>query len=1275
MRFLVNGPSIPNELLVARDEGRVVFFCGAGVSRALAGLPDFFGLAEKVIETLGVAADDPARRLIEEAQEIDRRIGISGIISADRIFGLLERSFLVRDIEAAVAKALKPSSQIDLSTHRIMLDLARAPDGEVRLVTTNFDLLFESCDSSLSHWRPPRLPDPRSLEEFEGIIHLHGHVDEDYGGAAGDGFVLSSSEFGRAYLSDGWATSFIKSVLDKYVVVFVGYTADDPPVQYLLEALNSYSGSLEGVYAFQVGSADEAEAKWRHKGAQAIAYDKADNHKALWDTLAAWAGRARDPDAWYDSVIVLARGGPKALSAHERGQIAHVVSTLNGARKFSASDEPPPAEWLCVFDPSIRYSKPGYFGGFRERETYFDPFEAYGMDSDLVPPKIDPKDPFERRDVPYGAWNCFALTRLDHQDLGDDDFATLKGHWSMNVPRLPPRLRYLGAWISKVSAQPATIWWASGQVGIHPDIQDQIRLELERLKTGFAEIRKAWRYIFEAWKIQKKDFHPDWYDLKASIDIDGWTNAAIREFSLINRPYLRVEKPCSYGPRPPENKENMRLDDLIHLSLEYPELDEKVQIPEEFLIVVVREFRKNLEYAVTLEGEIGGYGLHALSPIEPDPDLEGETHSRTFGESGYFLFYVDLLRGLIEENAIAARQEYLAWPADDETVFARLRIWAAGEPRLLSGAEAGRLLCRLDDKVFWDNYHQRDLLLVLARRWNDFSAAAKQRIERRLVRGRPQFKREEKGDYLKRRASLSLSRIHWLKAHGCKFTFNVKTESAALQEFVPEWKEEYAANVAASMEGSVGWVRIDKEFSVLLTEPLGTLISKAAELSGHTDMRSFVESDPFAGLASERPVRAFAALTNSARRNDYPEWAWRTFLNPEARKSDKPKFSALIAERISRLPTRAVVEFIRSTSEWLLQASEALFAHYPKHFEHIWAKLVMVLRCEPERAKPSVVRGSKGPDWAMEALNAPVGNLARVLMKDPTTQGLEVGKGFPIPWINRVEELLTLEGDLRRHALVMFTFKLDWFFGRDPVWTEKNLISVTTQEGDDQNAFWAGFFWSARVPDQKLYMKMKPHLLRFARLKSMDKSSHSQVLPGILLAGWGSIDQQTSERLVTSAEMREVLLNVDDNFRSQILWQLKGWSTHKEGDWEAKLPVFLSEVWPRHKKAKGPKICANLCDLAFSDAANFQKIVDIILPLVAKIDQEHIALHNLRKANSDIVGQFPEKTLALLFAVLPENASAWPYRIEDTLERIGVADPFLMHDGRLVELKRRWNAR
>src|ERR1700690_4253394 len=93
MRFTENGPSIPDELLNARDEGRVVFFCGAGVSMERARLPDFFGLAEAVIQKLGASEDSDARKVLDKATELGDELNVSGLISADRVFGLLEREF------------------------------------------------------------------------------------------------------------------------------------------------------------------------------------------------------------------------------------------------------------------------------------------------------------------------------------------------------------------------------------------------------------------------------------------------------------------------------------------------------------------------------------------------------------------------------------------------------------------------------------------------------------------------------------------------------------------------------------------------------------------------------------------------------------------------------------------------------------------------------------------------------------------------------------------------------------------------------------------------------------------------------------------------------------------------------------------------------------------------------------------------------------------------------------------------------------------------------
>jgi len=219
-------------------------------------------------------------------------------------------------------------------------------------------------------------------------------------------------------------------ILSRYVVVFIGYSADDPPMQYLLEALNKTSGMFEGVYAFQSGNEDSAASRWEHKGIRAISYDGSDGHSALWSTLAAWADRADDPEAWTEGLVQKSKSGPDAMRPHERGQIAHIVSTVDGARKFASGDNPPPATWLCVFDPYRRYAAAGRLGGYAEQGSFVDPFDLYAIDSDTVPERTNPDSVHSRRGVPAGAWDAFALNRLDRVGLREDQVSSLKGLWS-----------------------------------------------------------------------------------------------------------------------------------------------------------------------------------------------------------------------------------------------------------------------------------------------------------------------------------------------------------------------------------------------------------------------------------------------------------------------------------------------------------------------------------------------------------------------------------------------------------------------------------------------------------------------------------------------------------------------------------------------------------------------------------------------------------------------------------------------------------------------------
>jgi hypothetical protein len=181
------------------------------------------------------------------------------------------------------------------------------------------------------------------------------------------------------------------------------------------------------------------------------------------------------------------------------------------------------------------------------------------------------------------------------------------------------------------------------------------------------------------------------------------------------------------------------------------------------------------------------------------------------------------------------------------------------------------------------------------------------------------------------------------------------------------------------------------------------------------------------------------------------------------------------------------------------------------------------------------------------------------------------------------------------------------------------------------------------------------------------------------LAGWGSIDEKVGKRFISNEEMRNLLLSADDEFRSHILWQAQRWSdageTAANERWSDLLPEFLEKVWPRQVAAKSPTISARLCDLAFSNKKQFPKLVDIILPLLTKINRDELRLLHLHEPKDTVVDLYPEKTLALLDAALPDDAAAWPYGIEAVLQRIGEADRSLNTDERLIALKRKWDAR
>ena len=142
MRFLLDGPNIPDELLEERDNGNVVFLCGAGVSYP-AGMPDFLGLTKYVVKKLGTPKDAPSRTMLSRWD--DESIPADARPSLDQIFNLLQQEYAAGEIDYLIAERLRKKRRAYSSAHETILRLSRSVDGKPQIITTNFDLLFEKA--------------------------------------------------------------------------------------------------------------------------------------------------------------------------------------------------------------------------------------------------------------------------------------------------------------------------------------------------------------------------------------------------------------------------------------------------------------------------------------------------------------------------------------------------------------------------------------------------------------------------------------------------------------------------------------------------------------------------------------------------------------------------------------------------------------------------------------------------------------------------------------------------------------------------------------------------------------------------------------------------------------------------------------------------------------------------------------------------------------------------------------------------------------------------
>ncbi|MGE6164844.1 SIR2 family protein [Aeromonas rivipollensis] len=1259
MRFFADGPSIPDLLLERCDSGRVVFLCGAGVSIP-SKMPDFVELTRYVVDFFDPTPDSGIMQAFQPW--IDDHLGEKPGIKTplDQIFNLLHQEYGREEVNALVTERLQASNGTATQgrEHELIKRISSRQPSIPQIVTTNFDRLFELGDHRLTCHVPPAFPNISLGASLDGITYLHGRL-ADIGSELHD-YVLSSADFGRAYLSEAWATNFMRTLLEHFTVVLVGYQAEDPPVKYLLQGLN-HDGQFDRsrLYAFDKGRAEDIEAKWRDRGVTAIAYE---DYPHLWKTFAGWAERADDPRKWRASVIAMSQKDPKELTPHERGQVAHVLRTVQGARLFSEVEPKPHPEWICVMDANVRLAIPK--GEGCEDDEFFDPLLAYGLDDDL---RAIPGD--DRR---QGISNDNILAWRD----GDDyprDCHRLAGSFET----IPKRLGHLITWLGNSIDSPVIAWWAVKLNGLHPQLLQRFEWQIERSDTLHPRARHIWNIILEYHSDPRnRQWNGDWFDLQRRIKVEGWVPSVLRDFRRASTPRVEIKSPFGLGlyKPPTESWENINFGDLGHYEVVFLERhNEDIDVPDDVLPQV---FSILVEQLITSSGLLRDIGTSyfQIPTCYPDRQVDGKNYITKAVE--VVIWFVQLFDRLAAKWPELANAYVTTWSATDKFFFRKLKLYAFSKVNVFEANYVAEEVLSLDQDAFWDMDISRELLFLLVDRWREFSQDNQNKIIDRILTGcdkRPHLSDE---DYPMLRDEFAARYARYLELQGCELTVDRSERLAEITRDILGWNDAWAASMITKYGSYTGWVGTDEKPDSILELPLKEVISKAKE-DLKRDFGSFTEKRPFTGLVKANPRKALSALTIAGKADDYPEVFWSAMIN-ELPADITPRLRRVFLNRLVRLPQTVIAKLHHTLGQWLeknlvmlLEFDDALGWTV---YDHIADGILNGGADVMKSGLGDVSRGGKIIQQSRRtfnhAINGPVGMCVEALFHAVPREKQEAGSLIPDNIKIRVERLFSAQGEGADHAVSIACSKLNWIMFIDPTWTKGCLLPMLAFEHPASEPAWNGFL-HRDVPLGPLTEIIKPLLLNLIPWieKFSWESDFSEIAAQWL--GFMRVFHPDEACGLSRHEMRMVLRTMSDDSRNRFIYWLSLVGKKNECGWIKHVIPLIDECWPRERRYRTSVSMRAWIGLLDDTGENFPAVYEVVKKFLVPVETNDHPFYRFTREISDkepLTMLFPEVALDLIDRVMPQTLTRPPYELPKMLTLIAETKPDLTSDPRYLRL-------
>ena len=1224
MQFVKDGPDIPERLLQKHEEERVVFFCGAGISRP-SGLPDFKGLAERLY--CGID-----RNPAQEAAFIAK--------SFDTAIGLLEQNIVGgRDkVRRELAKILSsaPNSNTN-SVHKDLLTLAMSSEGRSRLVTTNFDRLFEEAidagNRSIDSYQAPFLPSLKKV--WKGLVYLHGRLPGEKESENLDHLVLSSGDFGLAYLTERWAARFVSELLRNHHVCFVGYGINDPMLRYMLDALAA--DRLRGespleMFAF-VGYSDESKKKemankWEAKNVTPILYrkraerdDKYCGHFFLYETLREWAKTHRDGLRGKERIVVdIAKEQPSATDKYNIDRMLWALSDPSGlpAKRFANSNPAPSLDWLDVFPDS--FCESDHLTGWLVRHLD-DPKLLLWM----VNHSICSRHKLARKID----WHISRLAEFEFERKGDKKLAQIRANAPMAIPcrsmRVLWRLFLIGR--IKKARNPRDYDYYNWQYRFAQDgLTAGLRLELREMLAPMVFLSEPC------------------LELREMLASMMPSNERKRLEGEINREPKRVNELV-------DSKITLSADD-IHYCLPGNNNEHWIKASPELL----PEFTSLLRDALDLLRDLGKADDKKDLSFYDQPSIAEHPQNKRFRA---WTSLIDLTRdawlATSTQSPERARIEAGVWQRMPYPLFRRLAFFAAAQGEVIPRRQALDWLLADDNWWLWALMTQREALRLLVALAPKIDKDELSILEQAVLAGPPRamyrddLELDQWAGVVDRGIWLRLAKI----AHaGATLSPTAEKKLNELSASNPQWeiakneKDEFSSWMEVSWGGeqdSAPVPRHRRDLVEWLKRPLD-----ANERSRHEGWRD---------RCRETSSVAACALIALAKEGVWspPIYArWSEAL--QAWSGDKPIRSPwrYVGPILAAAPDEALRHLAHAIGLWLRKIAKD-FSGREECFFDLAKRILTVEHQDVVFTDETVTR----------AINHPVGQIADALLIRWHRKPLKEGQGLPDAFKAIFADLCLTKIEKYRHGRVLLASRVGTLFRVDRKWTEENLLPLFDWGNETEAcAAWEGFLWS---PD--LY----PPLFRMDAFGRgfLDAARHYESLGEygrkyasvLTIVALDSRDTFTGEEL--RGAVRQLPVSGLECASRKLVDALQAAGERRDNYWKNRVVPYLDDIWPQTLNKKSSLIEENFGYLCIAARDAFPDALRHLSDWLTRGDSD-LLVRQLHKAN--LCAQFPGESLDFLDKVVDDKRAWLPNDLADCLHSICGKKSALANDLRFKRL-------